>query len=238
MAMRLALRFRRTWYSFHAFAVLLSGMLVWPPIGTAAPPRPNIVWIVGEDASAHLSCYGETTIRTPHLDGLAKDGLRFVNAFVTNPVCSPSRSAMVTGMYQTTLGAHNHRSQNRSSKARGNTAYYDSYRLPAVIRPVPRIFREAGYYCTLGSGPALQRPGKTDYNFISEARLYDGADWRQGPPDKPFFAQITLRGGKNRRAKQHGTDPAKVKLPPYYPDHPVLRRDWADYHNLWVQMDQ
>ena len=73
--------------------------------------RPNILWIVVEDASPHIGCYGEKTIRTPNLDRLAREGLRFGKAFVTCPVCSPSRSAMVTGMYQTTLGAHNHRSQ-------------------------------------------------------------------------------------------------------------------------------
>ncbi|MCA9412266.1 MAG: sulfatase-like hydrolase/transferase, partial [Candidatus Omnitrophica bacterium] len=63
-----------------------------------ASAAPNIVWIIGEDASPNLSCYGEKTIKTPRLDGLAQEGVRFENAFVTCPVCSPSRSAMVTGM--------------------------------------------------------------------------------------------------------------------------------------------
>jgi arylsulfatase A-like enzyme len=82
--------------------------------------QPNIIWIFAEDASAHLSCYGETAIKTPNLDKLAKQGIRFENAFVTCPVCSPCRSAFVTGIYQTTLGAHNHRSQGDKGKAKAS----------------------------------------------------------------------------------------------------------------------
>lgn len=201
------------------------------------PTRPNILWILGEDASAHIGCYGETAIRTPHLDRLARDGVRFENAFVTCPVCSPSRSAMITGMVQTTLGAHNHRSQNKSAKAGGNVAFYDSYVLPKGVKLIPQLFKEAGYFTTLGSVKRGKGLGKTDYNFIWDPEAYDGSDWKRCPKNKPFFAQIDLRGGKNRRARQHGTDPERVKLPPYYPDHPVLRRDWADYLNSWVQMD-
>ncbi len=197
--------------------------------------RPNIMWILAEDASAHLGCYGEKTIQTPHLDAMADDGVRFDAAFVTCPVCSPCRSAMVTGMHQTTLGAHNHRSQGDRGKAGGNQAFYDSYRLP--VKLIPEMFREAGYYVTLGSGPSCEKPGKTDYNFIWPNSAYDGANWRQTPDGKPFFAQIMLKGGKNRGAKKHATKPSSVELPPYYPDHPTLREDWADYLNSWVQID-
>jgi len=220
--------------------IAAAGLLAVPgrTLPGAQRQRPNIVWIVGEDASPHLRCYGEQTIRTPHLDGMAEAGARFTRAFVTNPVCSPSRSAMVTGMYQTTLGAHNHRSQNQGRKAGGNTAFYESYRLPDEVQLVPQLLRAAGYYVTLGSGPACRKRGKTDYNFITDGEVYDGADWKECPESKPFFAQIMLRGGKNRGASRHGTKPEEVQLPPYYPDHPVLRRDWADYLNSWVQMDR
>src|SRR6056297_1646405 len=116
----------------------------------AADTRPNILWVVVEDASPHIGCYGETTIETPHIDQLAATGVRFDRAIVTNPVCSPSRSAMVTGMFQTTLGAHNHRSQRRDGKGGGNADYYDSYVLP--IKSVPELFREAGYHVTNAAG--------------------------------------------------------------------------------------
>jgi hypothetical protein len=142
---------------------------------------------------------------------------------------------MVTGMHQTTLGAHNHRSQTEEGKGVGSPEYLESYRIP--VKLIPEMFRESGYYVTLGAGASCQKPGKTDYNFIWPKSAYDGADWRQCPRDKPFFAQVMLSGGKNRGAKSHGTDPAKVSLPPYYPDHPTLREDWADYLNAWVQID-
>lgn len=204
---------------------------------SAAANRPNIVWILGEDASPHLGCYGEKSIKTPHLDQLAAEGIRFENAFVTCPVCSPSRSAMVTGMYQTTLGVHNHRSQNRSGKGGGYPMYFDSYDLP--VKSIPQLFREAGYHVTNGSGAASRKNGKTDYNFVTQAPMYDGGDWRVAlKRGKPFFAQIQLKGGKNRNKRQSDVDPAKIQLPPYYPDHPALRQDWAEYLKSWIDQDR
>lgn len=217
------------------FRRILSLVLLVALAVTAQAARPNIIWIVVEDASPHIGCYGETLIETPNIDRLASQGVRFDQAFVTCPVCSPCRSAMVTGMYQTTLGAHNHRSQGTSGKARGTEAFFDSYRLPVPL--ISRLFKEAGYYCcNSATGMPKSKFGKTDYNFAWDKADYDGADWAGRKPDQPFFAQIQLRGGKNRRAK-HGTDPDQVVLPPYYPDHPTLRSDWASYLNSWIQND-
>jgi len=196
--------------------------------GKASPP-PNLVWIVIEDASPHVGCYGETLIKTPNIDRMAREGIRCKNAFVTSPVCSSSRSAMVSGMYQTTLGVHNHRSQTSSGKGGGNAAYYDSYKVPKSVKLIPELFREAGYFVTNKS--------KTDYNFIPTSKLYHGNDWKKAPADQPIFAQFQLSGGKNRKAKSHA-DPAKVVLPPYYPDHLVLRQDWAKYLDSWVKTDE
>ncbi|MDG2382143.1 MAG: sulfatase-like hydrolase/transferase [Pirellulaceae bacterium] len=199
--------------------------------------RPNILWIIVEDASAHLGSYGETTVKTPHLDALAQSGIQFDNAFVTCPVCSPSRSAMVTGMYQTTLGAHQHRSQTASGKGRGGDAYLASYELP--IPSIPRLFQQAGYYtCNSATGLPKAKFGKTDYNFVWNKQDYDAADWKGRAKNQPFFAQVQLRGGKKRKAQSDGISADNVRLPPYYPDHPVLKEDWADYLNAWVQVDQ
>jgi len=189
----------------------------------------NVVWIVIEDASPHIGCYGETLIKTPHIDRMAREGIRCKNAFVTSPVCSSSRSAMVSGMYQTTLGVHNHRSQTSSGKGGGNAAYYDSYKVPKGVKLIPELFRDAGYFVTNKS--------KTDYNFIPTSKLYHGNDWKKAPADQPIFAQFQLSGGKNRKAKSHA-DPEQVVLPPYYPDHPVLRQDWAKYLDSWVKTDE
>ncbi|HUT30386.1 MAG TPA: sulfatase-like hydrolase/transferase [Sedimentisphaerales bacterium] len=200
--------------------------------------RPNILWIIAEDMSPHWSCCGETTIQTPNIDRLAGEGVLFRNAFVTCPVCSPSRSAMITGMYQTTIGAHHHRSSWPGSEIH----------LPEHIKLLPEYFKQHGYYTSNG-GPkttvyhgdlvsADRKLGKTDYNFVWDQAVYDDNDWKNRSGGQPFFAQIQLRGGKYRAAPvPNPVDPAKVKLPPYYPDHPVIRADWAQYLNSVIYLD-
>ncbi len=195
----------------------------------AATPR-NIVWIFSEDQSDDFGPYGETLAKTPNIDRMAAEGAKFTRAFVTAPVCSTSRSALVTGMYQTTIGAHNHRS------GRGERKIH----LPNHVEPTPAIFRRAGYFVTNGrfDDDGSLSKGKTDYNFEYAEDLYDGSDWAGRADGQPFFAQIQLRGGKRRNqqtlaplkgVQTGGIDPARVKLPPYYPDHEELRKDWAQY---------
>src|SRR5215510_15523159 len=119
--------------------------------------RPNVLWFVVDDMSASFSCYGEKLIETPNVDRLAREGTRFSRAFVTAPVCSPSRSALITGMYQTSIGAHNHRSGRGELKIR----------LPEGVEPAPALFKRAGYYTAIG-GPLVKgtdKLAKTDYNF-------------------------------------------------------------------------
>jgi arylsulfatase A-like enzyme len=199
-------------------------------VGTTAQEseRPNIVWIVVEDMSCHFSYQGETTISTPNVDRLAAEGVVFDRAYITCPVCSPSRSAMITGMYQTTIGAHNHRSFRGEIK----------HELPDPVRTIPDIFREAGYYVCNGAGSAAKKRGKTDYNFNYANTLYDGPNWGKRAEGQPFFAQFQLHGGKNRNANvPNPVDSADVTLPPYYPDDPVLREDWAQYLNSVLFVD-
>lgn len=195
--------------------------------------RPNVVWIVVEDMSAHFGCYGESTIETPHVDRLAREGVRFERAFITAPVCSAARSALITGMYQTSIGAHHHRS------GRG----VEKIHLPDGVELVPTIFRRAGYYTVNANWPTRRgKIAKTDYNFEWDASAYDDSDWSTRADGQPFFAQIQLRGGKLRGPGNTEAWPAKVEqalgsttnldgvtLPPYYPDDPVIREDWAQY---------
>ena len=219
---------------FKSTILTLLGWLI-ASVAVAAD-RPNIVWIIIDDMSANLSCYGEKTIETPYLDALAESGLRFSKAFVTAPVCSTNRSAFITGMYQTTIGSHQHRS------GRGELKIH----LPDGVRPIPEMFQEAGYHTAITGWPNKGRDsgGKTDYNFEWDRGMYDDPDWGKRSPGQPFFAQIHLPGGKHRggnieqsrqfarRMKElfgESVDPAQVTLPPYYPDHPVLREDWAAY---------
>ncbi len=199
-----------------------------PALPATPQGRPNILWFFVDDMSANFSCYGEKTVRTPHVDRMAREGTRFSRAFVTAPVCSPCRSALITGMYQTSIGAHHHRSGRGELKIR----------LPEGVVPVPALFKQAGYYTAIG-GPRGKGLGKTDYNFEWDPAIYDGADWSGRKPGQPFFMQVQTPGGKYRhgrgwreRARQElgsVTDPAAVTLPPYYPRDPVILDDWADY---------
>jgi N-sulfoglucosamine sulfohydrolase len=196
--------------------------------------KPNILWILSEDISPDLSCYGTAAVQTPNLDRLAGQGVRYTNAFTTSPVCSASRSAMITGMYQTSVGVHHHRSH-RS----------DGYTLPQPVRMITEYFRRAGYFTAnvKNAAPGVRGSGKTDFNFRFE-NAFDGDDWNKRKAGQPFFAQLSIsvthRGGhwKNLSQKlKNPVDPAKVKLPTYYPDHPVARRDWATYLDSIQVMD-
>src|SRR5439155_384714 len=91
--------------------------------------------LIAEDFGQHLGCYGAREVSSPNLDALAKTGVRYTRFFTTAPVCSPSRSAFMTGMYQTTIGAHNHRSHRD-----------DGFSLPAGVRVLTDWFRDGGYF--------------------------------------------------------------------------------------------
>lgn len=206
-------------------------------VHAASDGRPNILWIIVEDASCHIGPYGETAIKTPNLDTLAAQGVTYTAAYVTAPVCSASRSAMITGMNQSTLGVHNHRSQTDSGKGKGSPPYHKSYHLP--IKMIPEIFKQAGYHTAQNSGVEHDgRRGKTDYNFIWRQFEYDSAHWLDCPKDQPFFAVLQLKGGKSRGKESGTVDPDSVTLPPYYPEHPIFKKDWADYLGSWLQVDR
>ncbi len=186
-------------------AILLAGSL-------PSASRPNILWITIEDWSADLSCYGTPGIATPHVDQLAAEGIRYETAFTTSPVCSTSRSAMMTGFHQNYLGANQHRTQ-------------DKQPLPHGIRPLPHLLADAGYFTCLMSN-------KTDMNFLpdSKAALFAGSDWSERVPGQPFFARITFSGTHRswNRDPERPINIADVELPPYYADTPFNRRDWAN----------
>jgi uncharacterized sulfatase len=179
--------------------------------------RPNVLWIYGEDLSPDLSCYGVKGVQTPNIDRLAMEGIRFTNAFVTAPVCSASRSALITGRYQTSFGAQHHRSCRETKLAPG-------------IRLITEYFRDAGYFTCNSGGPPYDRQGKTDFNF-DVVWPFDGIDWRERKPGQPFYAQINLPDTHRglRDYTDFSVDPAKVVIPPYYPDTPLTRSDWAFY---------
>ncbi len=174
--------------------------------------RPNILWIMIEDWGLDLSCYGDKTVETPEMDKLAYSGMRFDNAFTTSPVCSPSRSAMMTGFHQNYIGCHQHRTENKQP-------------LPEGIEPIPHLLEKAGYYTVL-------MDQKTDCNFAPHKPLFMATkgDWNGRRAGQPFFAQITFHGTHRpwHRDEARPIDGRDVEIPQYYPDHELVRRDWAN----------
>jgi N-sulfoglucosamine sulfohydrolase len=208
---------------------LVTGAVVAQAGQTSA--RPNILWLIAEDFGPHLGCYGTKEVTTPNLDRMAADGVRYTRFFVTCPVCSPSRSAFMTGMYQTTIGAHNHRSHRD-----------DGFKLPDGVRLLTHWMRDAGYFtANVRQFPEpikFKGAGKTDWNFNFEGKPFDSDQWTDLKTHQPFFAQVNFQETHRAFRAPAKADPSKVEIPPYYPDHPVTRDDWAKYLDAATELDR
>jgi arylsulfatase A-like enzyme len=215
-----------------AFALIIgSVVLVTRGPAARAADRPNVLWLVAEDFGPELGCYGTAQVWSPNLDRLAADGVRYTRAYTTAPVCSASRSAFMTGMYQTAIGAHNHRSHRD-----------DGYRLPPGVRLISDWMRDAGYFTAnvrqLPGSCGFSGTGKTDWNFALDGPPFDSDRWADLKSHQPFFAQVNFQETHRTFHAPKRADPAKVVLPPYYPDHPVTRKDWAEYLDAASELDR
>lgn len=203
------------------------------PTSAQALERPNIVWINCEDLDETLGCYGDPMAKTPHLDELAKESIRYLQAFANAPICAPARSCLITGMQPVSLGSQHLRCE---------------VTLPPGVQPFPRTLREAGYFVT--------NYAKTDYNFSPDG-IYDYwkkdlAPWRQRKKDVPFFSFIVLgtthEGPANLKERYQQAvaqlhkdlfhDADRVQVPPYFPQTPAMKDILARYHDLVSAMDQ
>jgi arylsulfatase A-like enzyme len=215
-------------FRLHLLVLLASVMAA--PVLRAAAPRPNILWLIAEDFGPHLSCHGTREVWTPNIDALARAGVRYDRFFTTAPVCSPSRSAFMTGMYQTTIGAHNHRSHRD-----------DGYKLPDGVRVLTDWLRDGGYFTAnirVLPGAGFRGSGKTDWNFTYTGKSFDSDKWTDLATNQPFYAQVNFSETHRTFHGPGRADPAKVELPPYYPDHPVARKDWAAYLDSATELDR
>ena len=224
-----------------ASALTVAGCMTEPVPGPALPPeeqpqpaRPNILWITCEDTSPYLGCWGDPYAITPNLDRFAGQAIRYTNAYSTAPVCSPARSCLITGVYATSLGTQNLRSD---------------IRIPRPIEPFPKLLRATGYYCSNNF--------KEDYNF-KDPTIWDdssqNAHWRNRAASQPFFSVFNLTcthqgqaNGSDEEFSQKYTsklkpeerhDPKVLAPPPFYPDTPMVRKIWARYYDLITTMDQ
>ena len=220
---------------FHLLNFAICGLLIACAGGGACADeqeRPNIVWISCEDISAHLGCYGDAQATTPNIDRLASEGVRYSHAYATAGVCAPCRSAIITGMYQPSIGTHHMRCRAK---------------LPGFVKPFPIYLRNSGYYCSNNS--------KEDYQFVTPKETWDEssskAHWRRrSDQNQPFFSVFNLgechesgiaNDGKYQRVtkgiKKH--DPKSLNsFPPYYPDTPKARADWGRYYDVITAMDR
>ncbi len=225
------------------FHFVFLGFLLIVSFTFAQTPKPNIVWIVVEDMSPqHLESYGGTGGKTPNLNALAKESVQYQHLFSTAGVCAPSRAALITGAYQTAIGAHNMRTLGTSAVASDD--YPPGFKpysvvLPDGMKPYPLLLREAGYYTSNRS--------KEDYQFKSPVTMWDESSPRahyrnRTDKNQPFFSifnfTTTHESQVWARAKEPlKVDPAKVKLPPIYPDDSISRQVMARFITNVMTMD-
>ncbi|MFP4844980.1 sulfatase [Winogradskyella sp. PE311] len=149
------------------------------------PNRPNILWLVTEDMGAYIPPFGDTTVATPNLSKLAGEGVVYPNLYSTSGVCAPSRAAIATGMYPSSIGA-NHMRTNSYTKERGLPAYEAVP--PSDVKMISELLRKQGYYCTNNY--------KTDYQFKAPVTAWDEsspyAHWRNRNENQPFFSVINF----------------------------------------------
>jgi N-sulfoglucosamine sulfohydrolase len=210
------------------------------PASEREPARPNILWISNEDMSLRLGAYGDPLARTPALDRLATQSVRYTNAFTTAPVCAPSRAAIITGMYQNAIGAqHMRTTEDRVPELPGPYLAVP----PFYVKAFPEYLRAAGYYTT--------NRVKTDYQFGVPFTIWDEvsrtAHWRTRPDrTQPFFSVFNLEvthesrafpASPARQGQPPVTDPASIQVPPYYPDTPAVREELARMYDNIADMD-
>lgn len=210
-------------------------LLIFILLGSPCPAQqPNILWITIEDTSPHfVGCYGNADARTPVIDRLAREGVRFTSAFSTGTVCSPSRSTLITGVRTYALGTGNHRS---------------AFPVPGFIKGFPWYLQQQGYYVTNNS--------KTDYNlaeekqFITEAwhESSPRAGWWSRKPGQPFFSIFNFMDAHQSRTMTHSyawyekevlgqleenerIGDRDFAMPPFYNDTPEMRKQVARVYN-------
>ncbi len=216
----------KSFLSFAAIVFIFSGC-------SNKPEKPNILWISTEDITTMLGCYGDPNAYTPNLDAFAEKSVKFTEAFATAPVCSPSRSCIITGEYATSLGTQHLRSE---------------VKVPEIVVPFPKYLRKAGYYVTNNN--------KEDYNFVDTTiwnETSKTAHWRNRAPGQPFFSvfniEITHQSGifgndsvyheriREYISKIKTVNPDSLILPPYFPESPAIRKLWARYYTNVQVMD-
>lgn len=187
---------------------------------------PNILWLVSEDNSPLLGCYGDEFATTPNLDNLASEGFLYTHAYANAPVCAPTRNTILTGIYACSGGNQHMRS------------YYPK---SDIVKTYPEYMRELGYYCTNNA--------KTDYNTnnVNPNEIWDEssdkAHYKNRAEGQPFFAVFNT--GISHESSIHKSipneklrhSPDEVPIPPHHPATDDMKHDWAQYYDKVEDMD-
>ena len=215
-------------FSISLFGILVSE-IAWGQ--TNKGKKPNIIFIIADDVSwDDIGCYGNPAVRTPNIDKIAKQGIRFDNVYLTASSCSPSRNSIISGRYP-----HN------TSAAELHTP------LPAEQIPFPLLLKESGYYTVQAGKSHFGAPALRAFDKAYEGQEGGtGAEERwvkclqERPKDKPIFAWFAaIDAHRPWQADNFGTphDPAKVVVPPYLADTETTRKDIASYYNEIARFD-
>ena len=201
---------------------MVVGFIVTIATAQTENPRPNILWLSSEDHGPHMGSYGDELATTPHVDALASRGLRYDRAWSNAPVCAPARTALISGLYPQSSGSQHMRSY---LPAPANKPFY------------PEFLRDAGYYCTNNS--------KTDYNLVAPTDLWaessTNAHWQNRNDNQPFFAIFNAFVSHESRLRIRPHEPlldaSRITPPPYHPNEPAVRKDWAQYYDTVTLAD-
>ena len=203
-----------------ALTLIVAAMTL--PAGAA--DKPNILWLTCEDNNVNwVGCYGNPHAETPNIDKLAAEGFQYMHCYANAPVCAPSRSTWITGVHALSMGTHPMRSR---------------YEIPHDrIKYYPDLLKDAGYF--------VGNAKKTDYNIggRDDGSPWDTktVDWQQLKQQQPFF--MVINSTLSHESKAFGDvnntthDPQNVRLAKYHPDIPVIRKNYAHYHDQMKKMD-
>ncbi len=183
--------------------------------------KPNIVILLSDDHGILDSgCYGNKVIRTPNIDRLAREGMRFTHAFTATAMCAPSRSMLYSGLFPHRNGAHPNHSAIRPG-----------------VKTMPSYMSEIGYSAALAGKTHIRPRESFPFEYM---QFGDVDEYLANPKKRPFCLVIATddpHGPYQKAAPGQGYDPARLELPPYLVDTPETREIMADYYNSVTSLD-
>lgn len=238
---------------------LVVGLLLCLSAVVQAEDRPNILLLMLEDLSPRIGAFDDKVAITPNIDKLAQQGVRYTNTFTSAGVCAPSRAAAISGMYQQSFGA-----QHMRAHSQGPAKYFTVP--PKEMKAFPELLRAAGYYTFNSNKLDYQfsnvRSGSGPFT-IWDADIRGDFDFDKLPADQPFFGYLNFLGTHESGIFPRNVLPRSlthfvgqvmhiglhwdtenqvsaedVKVPPYYPDTPVVRKDIARQYNNLITVDR